>query len=362
MLTPDALDDGSAPVESHETALLIERLVAVVLFATLLIGVILVLRPFLTAFLFGGILVVATWPMHEWLLRKGISNAWATVILSMLAAACIILPVVALAPQMSVRLVELVRRGQAFLTDGPDLPGWVIGLPLIGAKIEQLWSGLLHGRIHELISPYSTTLRKTAIDFGSALADGVLQIVLSLIVAAMFWLRGNVLKDAFIELGERFGGSLGATALHAAVTSVRGVSYGIVGTAAVQAGSLTVGMFIAGVPSAGFLGFMALIIALSQIGVLLVVIWGGAVWWLYSAGDHGWALFMLIWGLAVSTLDNVIRPVLMGVGATMPLTFVFLGVFGGFVAFGLLGMFIGPTLLAVFFALLQAWRENIRAK
>ncbi len=139
--------------------------------------------------------------------------------------------------------------------------------------------------------------------------------------------------------------------------SVKGVSYGIVGTALIQAIALTIGLFIAGIPKAAALGFLALLIALSQIGILLVVIWGGAAWWLFSFGAQWWAIFMIVWGLFVSVVDNVIRPLLVGFGATMPLTLVFLGVFGGFVAFGFLGMFIGPTLLAVFFALLQAWRQ-----
>ena len=357
-----AESDGSPPLAGHATALLIERVVAVALFAMLLIGIILVLRPFFTAFIFGGILVIATWPIHEWLLRRGLSNGSATVILSAAAFACIIVPVIVLAPEMTSRLVALAHQGQAFIETAPDPPNWLISMPLVGAKIQHFWSTLVHGQIQELLNPYAATLRKLVVNFGRSLADGVLQFVLSLIVAAMFWLRGDILKSLFVEIGTRFGGTLGVDALRAAVDSVRGVSYGIVGTAAAQAVILAIGLFIAGVPSAGFLGFLALIIALSQIGILLVVIWGGAAWWLYSGGEHGWALFILIWGLAVSTVDNLIRPFLVGVGATLPLTLVFLGVFGGFFAFGFLGMFIGPTLLAVFFALLQAWRKSFIAQ
>ena len=356
------LSDESAPVADHTTALLIERVIAVTLFAVLLIGVVLVLRPFVTAFIFGGILVIATWPVRSWLLRRGLSNGWATFILSTIAFTCIIAPVVILAPEMTSQLVTLARRGQALVETAPDLPGWLTSVPIVGAKIERLWSTLLHGQVQELLNPYSATLRELAVDFGRSLADGVLQFVVSLIVATTLWLRGDTLKSLFIEMGARFGGELGVDALKAAVASVRGVSYGIVGTAAAQAVILAIGLFIAGVPSAGFLGFLALIIALSQIGVLLAVIWGGAAWWLYSGGEHGWALFILIWGLAVSTIDNLIRPLLVGVGATLPLILVFLGVFGGFFAFGFLGMFIGPTLLAVFFALLQAWRKNFVAQ
>jgi predicted PurR-regulated permease PerM len=362
MQISDARSDEATPLGRHTTALLIERVVAVAFFAVLLVGVVLVLRPFFTAFIFGGILVIATWPAHDWLLRKGLSNGWATVILSMIVFAAIIAPVVILAPEMTTRLVTLARQGQAFVETAPDLPGWLTGMPLVGVKIQHFWSTLVHGRIQEFLDPYSATLRKLVVDFGKSLADGALQFVLSLIVAAMFWLRGEILKNLFVEISARFGGTLGVDALNAAVASVRGVSYGIVGTAAAQAVILAIGLFIAGVPSAGFLGFLALIIALSQIGILLAVIWGGAAWWLYSSGEHGWAVFILVWGFAVSIIDNLIRPFLVGVGATLPLTLIFLGVFGGFFAFGFLGMFIGPTLLAVFFALLQAWRTNFAAQ
>ena len=341
----------------RETALLIERVVAVALFAGLLVGVALVLRPFVTAILFGGIIVIATWPVHEWLLRKGLSNAVVALILTVITVAFIVVPAIVLAPRLGGQLLEVVNRVQTFLNRTPELPGWVIGLPLIGPRTEQLWSQLVHGQVQEILSPYSATLRKAVIDTGSALAEGMLQIILSLAIAAMFWLRGDAIKSLLEHIANRFAGSFGEKALSEAAASVKGVSYGIVGTALIQAVALTVGMLIAGIPNATVLGFVALLIALSQIGILLVVIWGGAAWWLFSMDAQWWAIFMIVWGVVVSLVDNVVRPFLVGFGATMPLTLVFLGVLGGFFAFGFLGMFIGPTLLAVFFALLQAWRQ-----
>jgi predicted PurR-regulated permease PerM len=345
----------------QETALFVERVVAVFMFVALLVGVGLVLRPFATAILFGGIIVIATWPIHEWLLRRGLSNAAAALILSIIAGAIIVVPAIILAPRLGGQLVQVVSQAQAFLNDAPELPSWVAQLPLIGPKTEQLWSRVVHGQVQEILSPYSATLRKTAFDIGTALAEGMLQIVLSLAVAAMFWLRGDVIRSVLENIASRFAGSFGEKALHAAASSVKGVAYGIVGTAIVQAVALTIGLFVAGIPNAGVLGFLALLIALSQIGILLTVIWGGAAWWLFSAGAQWWAIFMIVWGLFVSLVDNVVRPLLVGFGATIPLTLVFIGVLGGFVAFGFLGMFIGPTLLAVFLALLQAWREPAKS-
>ncbi len=217
---------------------------------------------------------------------------------------------------------------------------------------------LTHGEVQEILSPYSATLRKALIDVGGGLAEGVLQAILALAIAAMLWLRGDAIRRVLENIGDRVAGPFAGEVLNTAASSVKGVAYGIVGTALAQAIALTAGLFIAGIPGAGGLGFLALVIALSQIGLLLVVIWGGAAWWLYNAGAEGWAIFMIAWGLFVSSVDNVIRPFLVGFGATMPLTLIFLGVLGGFVAFGFLGMFIGPTLLAVFLSLLQAWRRS----
>ena len=104
--------------------------------------------------------------------------------------------------------------------------------------------------------------------------------------------------------------------------------------------------------------FVTLLLALSQIGApLLVVIWGAAAWWLFSQDQPAWGVFMIAWGLLVSTIDNFVKPWLIGFGIPIPLSLTILGVFGGFIAFGFLGLFIGPTLMAVIFTLLQAWQQ-----
>ena len=344
-------------MQAHESAWLIERIVVALLFVGLVIGVALVLRPFATAFLFGGIIVIATAPIREWLIRKGLSNGMAAATLTTVAVALIVVPAVVFAPRLAGQLIDVARHLQGYLTAAPELPSWLFGVPLIGPRVGRLWDQLTHGQIQDVISPYSATLRDILINIGGGLAEGVLQTVLALAIAAMLWLRGDALRSLLQGIGQRFAGPFGDELLHAVATSVRGVAYGIIGTAVIQAVALTGGLLIAGIPGAGILGFLALLIALSQIGILLVVIWGGAAWWLFSHSSDSWAFFMIVWGLFISSIDNVIRPLLVGFGATIPMTLVFLGVLGGFIAFGFLGMFIGPTLLAVFFALLQSWQQ-----
>ncbi len=342
----------------HETALLIERIIAVFLFLALLAGVALVLRPFVTAILFGGIIVISTWPVHDWLLRRGFSNALAAAILVTITVAFIVVPAIMMAPRLGAQSVELFNRGQTFLNSAPELPHWIGKLPVIGTRIDILWSKLVHGQIQEILGPYSQWLRKTVVDLGRAVAQALLQLILALALATMFWLRGDAIREILESIARRFAGPFGGKIMYSAAASVRGVAYGVVGTALVQAIALGVGLFLAGVPNPDVLAFLALLVALSQIGILLVVIWGGAAWWLFSIGATWWAVFMIVWGLFVSLADNIIRPFLVGFGVSMPLLLIFLGVLGGFLTFGFLGLFIGPTVLAIFYTLLQTWRQS----
>ncbi len=346
----------------YPTALLLEHLVVILLFVFLLVGVCLVLRPFFTAILFGGTVAIATWPLHEWMVRRGLANSAAAVVLCALMVICLLGPILSLGPELGDRLVLFVRTGQEVLEREEWLPRWVADIPIFGPRANRLWHELHGGQIQETLKPYANDLRTLALHIGAGAVEAVVQILLSLVVATMLWLRGQILRDLLVEISERLGGKIGPEILKTAVVSVRGVSYGIVGTAAAQALVLSFGLALAGVPSAALLGFISFVIALSQIGILLVAVWGAAAYWLYSTGEPSWAIFMLVWGIVVSVMDNVMRPVLVGVGSSMPMTLVFLGVFGGLVAFGFLGMFIGPTLLAILFAVMQSWRAGRRAE
>jgi predicted PurR-regulated permease PerM len=176
-------------------------------------------------------------------------------------------------------------------------------------------------------------------------------------VATFFWISGDTLAGALRDILRRLGGQPAAATLDVAAGAVRSVAYGVVGTAAIQAVIMAFGLTIAGVPGAILLGFVTLLLALSQIGAPLIIpIWVGAAVWLFGQDQQGWGVFMIFWGLVVTVIDNFIKPFLIGAGVAMPLSLTILGVFGGFVAFGFLGLFIGPTLVAIAFTLLEAWR------
>ncbi len=138
--------------------------------------------------------------------------------------------------------------------------------------------------------------------------------------------------------------------------AIRGVALGVGVTALVQAGLGGIGLAIAGVPFAGLLTAVMLLLCIAQLGPMLVLI--PAVVWLYWSGDTGWGTFLLVWSLVVGTMDNFLRPVLIKRGADLPLLLIFAGVIGGLLAFGLVGIFVGPVVLAVAYTLLGAWMDS----
>jgi predicted PurR-regulated permease PerM len=233
-------------------------------------------------------------------------------------------------------------------------------VPLVGHHLSRAWTRLVEsqGNLEVLAAPYIGSIEQMVIVAARALADSVIQVILSLIIATVFWLNGDALVSVLHESLRRLGGATGELTLDVAGLAIRGVAYGVLGTAAIQALLLTMGLAVAGIPGATMLGFVGLLLAVSQIGApLIVLIWGGAAWWLFALDYPVWGGLMIAWGLIVSTIDNFIKPWLIGFGVQMPLSLTLLGVLGGFATFGFLGLFIGPTLIAVLFTLLQAWRE-----
>ncbi len=345
------------------TVTTIERALVLLLIALLLLGVFEVLRPFITAILFGAILSVAAWPLRDALVRVGLPRGAAAVVLLLLALALLALPALILAPGLADQVAHGSEHISSFLATIPRLPpDWLAALPVVGEQISELWADTASGELDVVatLAPYSESLRHILVSVAAGLADSLLQLVLALAVATMFWVHGRELADELRAVLRRLGGEAAAGALHTAGASVRGVAYGVVGTAILQATLMGTGLSIAGIKGAATLGFITLLLALSQIGApLIYVIGAGAVWWLFHGGSSGWAIFLLAWCALVSAADHVVRPVLISFGAAMPLVLVILGVFGGFLSFGFLGLFIGPSLLAVAFTLLAAWRERV---
>ncbi len=359
-MTPDS--EGAASERHAQTVLLVERTVVLLLLALLLYGVVQVLAPFALAIAFGGFIAIGTWPARAALVERGMRPALAAGLLLLVLLLAVAVPATLIVPDLGDQVVAAVASARRVLAElSPTAPAWVTDLPIVGASAGRLWNQAtaMRGNLTEVLRPYSGAIASLLVSLGQAAAASLFQILLSLMVAAMAWTSGDRVVAQLRDIAGRLGGHPAVAAIDAAGGAVRGVAWGVVGTGLLQAVLMGVGLAIAGVPGAVVLGFLTLVFSISQVlGPLIVVTWIGAAAWLYSQGSLGWALFMLLWGLVpVSGSDNIVRPLLIQRGSAMPIGLVILGVFGGMIAFGFLGLFIGPAVLAVAQGLLRAWRE-----
>jgi len=345
------------PVESKATRN-IESWIAIAALGLLIIACVVILLPFISAIVWSVILCVSTWPLYERLERATRGRAALASILMVLGLAIVIVaPFVIVGASLATNVPEVVGALRRYMADGPPLPpAWVATLPLIGSHAQKYWMDLSQSsamRMQEIVKllPAARTLIVVA---GGALGAGILELLLSLVIAFfLFRDGGSALAHADAVLA-RLGGSEARRLLETAGATVRAVVYGILGTALLQGTLAAVGFWIAGVPGPVFLGFCTFVLAMIPIGPPLI--WIPAALWLVHLGRNGWAIFMLVWGaVIVSGSDNVVRPLLISRGGTAPLILVMLGVLGGVLAFGFIGIFLGPTLLAVGYSMLADW-------
>lgn len=336
------------------------RLVAV---ALLVLGCFLVLRPFLGAILFAGVLCFSTWPLFKALRARLRGRSWlAALVLVFGMIVALALPVALAAQQLVVHSADMVEAARNFLDrhDMLTLPAFIRDLPLVGSSLDQYWQMLMQSQaeVVTLARRFADPAKALLVAIGGAITQGLVQILIAIFVAYFFYRDGDriarLLRGAVTRLaGPEHGDSLAATAQNA----VKGVVYGLLGTALAQAAVAIVGFLVAGVPAAFVLGAITFLLALVPMGPVLV--WGGAAIWLYGNGEPGWALFMLIYGVAViSTVDNFVKPILMSRAGGLSMPLAVLGVLGGAIAFGFIGLFVGPALLSLGWSLARAWLEK----
>jgi predicted PurR-regulated permease PerM len=241
----------------------------------------------------------------------------------------------------------------------PPPPAWLAHLPLFGPDLAAAWEKVLLTELQVFIkklAPYGgTALRWFASEVGGFGAL-VLQFLLTVVLASLLYARGEQAGSWIRRFGRRLGGVRGEHSIRLAGQAVRGVALGVVVTALAQSVLGGLGLAIAGVPFVAVLTAVMFMLAIAQIGPLLVL--GPSVAWLYWTGGTGWGTFLLLWTLVVGTMDNFLRPFLIKKGADLPFLLIFTGVVGGLIAFGLIGIFVGPVVLAVAHTLLSAWVDE----
>ena len=328
------------------------------------LGCLLILKPFISAALWAAILCFTTWPLFSHLAQMlGGRRGLAALIATLALAATIAAPFVILGSTLASNLSDLAAATEKLYEAGPPAPpAWVARIPLVGGKLSDYWLTLTQSsaiRLQEL-AKLLPTVKTFAVGSGKLIGSGIMQILLSLFIAFFFYRDGETLAAQLSAGIYRIGGERGNELLELAGATVRAVVYGIIGTALIQGGLAAFGFLISGVPGAAFLGFVTFLMAMIPGGPLLVAL--PAAYWLYRQGASGWAVFMIVWGTMDSSIDNVIKPLLIKRGVDTPIILVMLGVFGGAMAFGLIGLFIGPTVLALGYTLYLEWTSAVALK
>jgi predicted PurR-regulated permease PerM len=184
--------------------------------------------------------------------------------------------------------------------------------------------------------------------------SGIAELLLAIFLAFFFYRDGPAIAEHVQRLIAKLAGPRGQHLVELTGNVTRGVVYGLLGTAVAQGVMTAFGLWIAGVPQPVLLGVVTGVISILPVGAPLV--WIPATIWLFVQGEWGWGLFMLVYGAAgISSVDNIIRPWLISRGADLPLLLTLLGAIGGVLAFGFLGLFLGPVLLAIGYSLLKDW-------
>ncbi|MBM3351457.1 MAG: AI-2E family transporter [Betaproteobacteria bacterium] len=334
------------------------QMARIALVALLIVGCVFVLYPFMPAVLFSAVICVFTWPLyHQIWLRLDRRDILAATTMTLLLLFALILPMAYLAVSLADSATVMMDEVQLALQSlQPSAPDWVKQLPLIGGKLADFWQRTVvsHDELVRLINQYAEPIRAILLNAVQLVMIGFLQLLLAVFVAFFFYRDSARLSKTVVTVFHRLGGSLGEEMLQLSCITVKAVMLGIFGTALAQAVVALFGFWLAGAPLPLLLALATFFLSVVPVGPPLV--WGGASLWLFNHGEHGWAIFLALYGLMViSSVDNIIKPILISHSARLPLLLVVLGVLGGILAFGFIGIFLGPTLLAVGLTLVSHW-------
>ncbi len=333
-------------------------MLGVLFIAATIVASLWILQPFLPALIWATLLVVATWPLMRVAQKRLWGRRGLAVIVMTIALLLVVIVPLALAVLTLIEHAGAVGDWLKTLVQArmPAPPGWVEQVPLIGPKLAAEWraiAALGTDELHSLVTPYAKDAARWTLGKAGTLAAFFLHLLLTVIISTMLYYKGDAAADGLRAFARRLAGSRGEQAVTLAGQAIRAVALGVVVTAVVQAVLGGIGLAVAGVPLAGFLTALMFVLAVAQIGAAPVL--ALAVVWLYWGGSPVWGTAMLVWTLIVSSLDNILRPLLIKRGADLPLALIFAGVIGGLLAFGLVGLFVGPVVLAVAYTQLAAW-------
>lgn len=329
----------------------------VLFIALMTVASIWVVQPFILGFAWAGMVVIATWPLMIKLQKLLWGRRFlAVIVMTLLLILLFVLPIALLvssAIENGTPLVQLASNPSSLHM--PDFH-WLQAIPLVGNKLYSGWHSLVNGGGSALMSKVQPYVGQTASWFvtqAGHLGRFIVHCSLMLLFSALLYSRGEQVGMGIRHFAVRLAADRGDAAVILAGQAIRAVALGVVVTAIVQSVLGGIGLAIAGIPYATVLTVVMFVCCVAQIGPLLVLI--PAIVWLYWSGDNTWGTVLLVWACVVGSLDNVLRPVLIRMGADLPMLLILSGVIGGLFAFGLIGLFIGPVVLAVSYRLISLW-------
>jgi predicted PurR-regulated permease PerM len=339
-------------------------ILSVLTIAGLIAGSLWTLLPFIGATIWAATIVVATWPLLLRVQRiTGGSRGVATALMTGVMLVIFIVPfwlAIGVLLDAAAQGVELVR---TFATKGlGPPPAWVADVPWVGGRIVEEWRKFAAAGPQVLVEssrPYVRSAATWVLSISGGFGIVIVHFLLTVIITAILYSKGELAAQGSLMLARRIGQERGAQAVRLAGQAVRGVALGVIVTALVQAVLAGLGLWISGVPSAGFLLAVVFVLCVTQVGPLPVLL--PATIWLYWSGSIAWASALLVWTVILGALDNVLRPILIRRGVDLPLLLIIPGVIGGLIGFGVAGLFIGPVILAVTYTLLRSWISDEEA-
>jgi predicted PurR-regulated permease PerM len=317
-----------------------------------------IVRPFLPAVIWAATLVIATWPI----MRRVEAGLWDSRALAVTAMTCVLL-LVFVAPFWLAIGTILANSGQIVdwmeavrSMEFPPPPAWLGDVPIVGTRAVQAWQKVEETSRQEILQqakPYAGMLTEWFIGAVGGFGMVLLQFLLTVAIAAIMYAQGERAAAAIVRFGNRLAGERGRQSVVLAGQAIRGVALGVVVTAFIQSAIGSVALAVADVPYTPILCAIMFMLCIAQLGPSLVLI--PAVIWMFVNGSTLSATFLLICSVVAITADNILRPFLIRKGVDLPLLLILVGVIGGLVAFGLIGIFLGPTVLAIGYTLLEAW-------
>jgi predicted PurR-regulated permease PerM len=335
---------------------LLEATIRISIVAILAILCIRIVEPFLIPIIWGIIIAIASYPGYRRLRRMmGERNGIAATLFILLALIILIVPIVLLAGT-AVNGIQMIV---GHLSDGdlniPPPPESIATWPVVGEKLTQFWQQA-SDNLESLLATFTPQLKVFATWLLTTVASmgfGILQFVVAIIIAGVLLANASSGYSVAHAIAKRLAGEPGDAFANLAEATVRSVSRGILGVAFIQSLLAGLGFLIVGVPGAGLWALLCLLLAVIQIGIIPINL--PIVIYVLSTSDTLTAILFLIWSIFVSIVDNILKPLLLGRGVETPMLVIFLGTIGGFLTSGIIGLFIGPIILAIGYKLFLAW-------